>query len=156
MARFMRKGVTKIYFVSTIANLSALTTAEVTAGTRLDTALAEINGFEFANNPIDTPDMSSAFVSKIPGEDAVSDSSMVFYEDKTSNPIATALAKNVVGNIVIFYAGTAGASPAAADKAEVWPIIVASNAKKYTTGNEAAQYNVVFTNTAAPSAATLT
>jgi hypothetical protein len=152
----MRKGITKVYFVATIASLTAPTTAEVTAGTRLDTQLAEINGFEFANNPIDTPDMSAAFVSKIPGEDAVSDSSLVFYEDKTSNPIATALAKNVVGNIVIFYGGTAGVSPALGDKCEVWPIIVGSNAKKYTTGNEAAQYAVVFTNTAAPVAGTLT
>jgi hypothetical protein len=155
MARFMRKGRTKIFWVLTIANLSAPTAAEVNGGTRIDTELAEINGFSFANTPIDTPDMATTFVSKIPGEDTVGESNMTFYEQTTTNPISTALAKGTVGNVVIFYNGTAGATPAAADKAEVWPCIVASNAKLYTTSNEAAKYMVVFTNTAGPSAATL-
>ncbi len=151
----MRKGRTKIWWVLTIATPTAPTAAEVNAGTRIDTALAEINGFTFANTPIETPDMATTFVSKIPGEDTVGDSNMTFYEDTTTNPISTALAKGAIGNVVIFYVGTAGASPAAADKAEVWPSIVASNAKQYTTSNEAAKYMVTFTNTAAPSAATL-
>jgi len=155
MARFMRKGTTKVFFVPSIANLSAPSASEVNAGTSLTPQLAEINGFSFENSPIETPDMSSAFVSKIPGEDSVGDSNMTFYEDKTTNPIATALAKGTVGNIVIFYAGTAGANPAAADKAQVWPVIVASNAKRYTVANEPAQYMVVFTNTAGPTEATL-
>lgn len=155
MARFMRKGKTKIFWVLTISVLTAPTAAEVNAGVRIDAQLAEINGFTFTNTPIDTPDMATAFVSKIPGEDTVGDSNMSFYEDTASNPISTALAKGTVGNVVIFYVGTAGATPAAADKAEVWPVIVASNAKQYTTGNEAAKYMVVFTNTAGPTAATL-
>lgn len=156
MARFMRKGKSRLYWVLTIAALPTTTAAEVNAGTRIDAQLAEINGFSFANTPIDTPDMATAFVSKIPGEDTVGDSNMTFYEDTTTNPISTALAKGTVGYVVIFYAGIAGATPAAADKAEVWPVIVASNAKQYTTGNEAAKYQVVFTNTAGPTAVTLT
>lgn len=150
MARFMRKGTTKVRFVPTIAALAAMTTAEATAGTDLTPQTAELNGFTFTNSPIETPDMATAFVSKIPGEDTVEDSSIVFYEDKTTNPIRTALTKNTVGNIVIYYAGTAGLNPASTDKYEAWPIIVASNARRYTAGNEAAQYAVMFTNTAAP------
>jgi hypothetical protein len=155
MPRFMRKGKSKIFWVLTIANLSAPTAAEVNAGTRIDTELAEINGFTFANSPIDVPDMSTAFVSKIPGEDTVTDSNMTFYEQSTTNPISTALAKGATGNVVIFYNGTAGALPAAADKCEVWPAIVASNARMYTVANEAAKYQVVFTNTAAVTAGTM-
>lgn len=157
MPRFMRKGKTRVWFVPTIASVTlvAPTTVEVNAGVRLDVELAEINGFSFSNSPIDVPDMATAFVSKIPGEDTVADSNMTFYEQTLTNPISVALAKNVVGYIVIFYAGIAGALPAAADKAEVWPVIVASNAKLYTTGSEAAKYQVVFTNTAAPAAAVL-
>lgn len=155
MPRFMRKGRTKIFFVPTIASLAAPTAVEVNAGTQVDVQLAEINGFNFANTAIDTPDMATSFVSKIPGEDTVGDSNMSFYELTTTNPISTALAKGSVGYIVIFPGGLAGAIPAAADKAEVWPTIVASNSKQYTVGNEAAKYQVVFTNTAAPVAATL-
>lgn len=152
MARFMRKGITKVRFVPTIVAIAAATTAEITAGTDLTAQTAELNGFEFSNSPIDVPDMSSAFVSKVAGEDTVADSSIVFYEDLTTNPIRTALAKGTNGYIVIYYGGQvgAGAVPAATSKYEAWPIQVASNARRYTAGNEAAQYNVMFANTAAP------
>jgi hypothetical protein len=150
MARFMRKGIARFYWVPTIANLVAPTVAEITAGTELTAQMGEINGFSFTNNPIDTPDMSSAFVTKIPGEDTVDNSSFRFYEDKTTNPIRTVLAKNSTGNIVIFPAGVAGANPAVADKAEVWPVTVASNSRTYSAGNEAAAYMVVLTNTLPP------
>lgn len=156
MARFMRKGITKVFFVPTIAVKSAPTVVEITAGTDLTGQVAELNGFTFSNSPIDVPDLSSAFVKKIPGEDSVEDSSIVFYEDKTSNPISTAQAKGAVGFIVIFYAGVAGAAPATADKCEVWGVIIASNSRRYTAGNEAAQYEVVYTLTDPPVAGTVT
>jgi hypothetical protein len=155
MPRFMRKGRAKFYWVPTIATKTAPTAAEITAGTPLTPEIAEINGFEFTNNPIDTPDMSSAFVGKINGEDSVDASSIVFYEQDGVNAIKTAQAKGNVGHVVIFYAGTAGANPAAADKCEVWPATVASNARKYTAENQAAQYQVTYSLTAAPSEATV-
>lgn len=155
MARFMRKGKTKVYWVLTIASLAAPTAAEVNGGTPLHTDLSEINGFTFQNNPIDVPDMSTAFVKKIMGEDTVEDSNLVFYEDDTATTITTALAKGTAGNVVFFYKGTAGASPAAADKCETWPSTVASNARQYSVGNEAATFRVSFANTAAPVAGTV-
>lgn len=150
MSRFMRKGTTKIWFVPTIADPSAPTSAEVTAGDDLTGQLAEITGFNFSNNPIDTPDMASAFVGKIPGEDTTDNSDLTFYEDDSSNPISTALAKGTTGYVVIFPAGIAGATPAAADVADVWPAIVASNSRQYTADNEAAKYQVMFTLTTEP------
>jgi len=150
MARFMRKGTTKIFFVPTIASKTAPTAAEVTAGTNLTGQIAEMSGFTFSNSPIQTPDMSTKFVSQIPGEDSTEDSSITFYEDKSSNPIRTALAKDTNGYIVIFSGGTAGANPAAADKCEVWPVTVSSNARRFSAGNEAAQYEVRFATTAEP------
>lgn len=153
MARFMRKGTTRFYFVPTVASAALVpTTAEVTAGTRLDTALAEVNGFTFSNDVITTPDMSSTFDSTIPGTDAAEDSSLVFFEDKVSasNPAKTALAKGTTGHIVIFFAGIAGAAPAAGDRCDVWPILVAANVRLYTAGNEAAQWRADFAMTATP------
>lgn len=147
----MRKGITRFYFVPTIADAGLVpTVAEITAGTRLDAQLAEVNGFNFENNPIQTPDMSTPFVSNIPGEDAAEDSSLTFYEDDTSNPISAALAKGTTGYVVIFPRGIAGASPAIADECDVWPIQVSSNSKQYTADNEAAKYMVKFANTAEP------
>jgi hypothetical protein len=151
MARFMRKGITRFYWVPTIASASLIpTTAEVTAGTRLDGQLAEVNGFSFENNPIQTPDMSTAFVSQIAGEDATEDSSLTFYEDLTSNPNSTVLAKGTNGYVVIVPRGTAGATPAAGDKSDVWPAQITSNAKQFTADNEAGKYMVKFAATSQP------
>lgn len=151
MARFMRKGTTRFYWVPTIvAPLTSPSVAEISAGTRLDPEISDISGFEYTNSPIDTPDMASAFVSKIPGEDTVADSSINFYELDDANPIRTVLTKGAAGFVVIFPTGTVGATPATADKCEVWPAIVASSSRQYSAGNEAAKYGVVFTLTDPP------
>jgi hypothetical protein len=147
----MRKGITKVRWAPTIASATLVpTTAEITAGTDLTPQVAEINGFSFANSPIDTPDMSSAFVGKIPGEDSTDNSDITFYEDKTTNPISTAQAKGNNGYVVIFPTGIAGAAPAIGDKCDVWPAIIASNARMYTADNEAAKYKVTYALTAPP------
>lgn len=152
MPRFMRKGTTRFYFVPTIASaLLVPTTAEIAAGTRLDPQLAEINGFNFANSPIATPDMESTFTKQIPGEDTAADSSLTFYELRDeANPIKTAQPKGAEGFIVIFFEGIAGANPAAGDDADVWPVIVSSNSRAYSAGNEAAQYTVTYAITDEP------
>lgn len=149
MARFMRKGTTRVFFVTTLT-LNAPTDTEVIAGTELTDDIAEMNGFTFSNSPIQTPDLGTKFVGQIPGEDSTEDSSLVFYEDDASTTIKDALVKDTNGYIVIFPQGTAGASPANGDNVEAWPVTVSSNARKYTAGNEAAQFEVKFATTAPP------
>lgn len=151
MARFMQMGTTKIYWLTTIASLAtALTATETNAGINVTGQLSDLSGFSFDNTPIDTPDMSTALVTKIPGEDAVADSSLTFYEDKTTNPIKAALTKGTSGYVVILGYGTAGASPAAGDKADIWPVIVSSNARQYAAGAAASKYLVKMAPTLAP------
>lgn len=150
-ARFMRKGITKVFLVPTIASgtLNA-TAAEVNAGTELTSEINEIGGFSFANNPIKTPDMSTAFVSQIAGEDSTEDSHITFYQRKGTDTLRAAQPKGTAAYIVILYDGTAGASPAAGDKCDVWPITIGSNAKMYSAGNDAATYKVTYILTAPP------
>jgi len=150
MARFMRKGVTKVYFVPTISSVTAATVAEVTAGTELGSELADVSGFAFTNNPISTPDMDNQFVSQITGEDTADQSSLTFYEDDTSTTIKDALAKGTAGYVLFYYAGLAGASPAAADEYEAFPVTVSAAPRLYSAGNEAAQFRVDFAITAVP------
>lgn len=151
MARFMQMGTTKVWWLTTIASyLTALTVAEVNAGVDCTGQLSDLQGFEFANTPIDVPDMSQALITKIPGEDAIVDCIETFYEDKTSNPIKTALVKGTIGYVVLFGYGYAGASPAIADKVDVWPVQVSSNARQYTSGAAASKYIVKFAPRLAP------
>jgi hypothetical protein len=96
--------------------------------------------------------MASTFASQIPGEDTAADTSLSFYLHKVfaDNTIRAAMPKNDDGYLVVFPYGTAGASPAAADKCDIWPSRISSNVKRYTAANEAAMFVVSFAITATP------
>lgn len=150
MARYFRRGTTKIYFAPSIADVDAPTEAEMAAATELSCEISEISGFAFQNNPIDVPDMCSAFVKKIPGEDTADDSEIIFYEDDTSNPLFATLAKGEEGYIVFFPYGIGGADPVAGDDAEVWPASVAKTTREWSAGNDSARFASTFTITDVP------
>lgn len=152
--KFFRRGITKVFFVPTIAApVDSPSVAEVTAGADLSPDVAELSGFTFENQPISTPNLSETFVTTIPGEDQSEASSLTFYEKQgpgADNPLRALLAKGTTGYIVIFYAGIAGATPATGDPCEVWPTITTGAARIYDTGNEAAKWRCNFTPTATP------
>lgn len=147
MARFNRKGVTKILFAETVASTTYLPTlAEVTGATDYSGSIAAVDGFALENQEIETPDMASTFVSKIPGDDSASDSSLTFYEDDVDDDIETALAKGTTGFILIARKGkTSGAKGL-----DVYPVRVASNSAQITADNEAAKIMVRFSITDRP------
>lgn len=145
MSRYFRRGTTKIYFAPSVADVDAPTVTELTAGTELTCDIAEISGFAFQNSPIDVPDMCAEFVKKIPGEDTADDSEMTFYEDDTSNPLFTTLAKGSQGFVVFFPYGVGGASPMIGDDCEVWPVSVAKTTREWSAGNDPARFMTTFT-----------
>lgn len=150
MARFFRRGITKVYWVPTLASLTAPSAAEINAGTNMTSQVADISGFEFQNTPIDTPDLSTTFTTTIPGEDTTQEPQLMFYEDNTTNTLQATLAKGTSGHVVLFYKGTAGASPAAADKAEVWRVQSTGPYREYSMGNDPARWGCRFAPSVAP------
>lgn len=152
-AAFFRRGTTVVYFCPTIASKAAPAVAELTAGTDLTETddMADMAGFSFTNSPIQTPTMSSTFNSSIPGEDQTEDSTLTFYEPKTGTDTNIAvLAKGTAGFIVIFYRGIAGASPAAADKCEVWPVVSSGPSRQYGMDATAAKWMTTLTPSSPP------
>lgn len=152
---FFRPGVTKCFFVPTIAASTLIpTAAEVNAGSNLGgTAavplLADVSGFSFKNAPIEVSTWVDNFKGKVPGWDVLDDSELIFNDYTTTNTLRTTLAKNVSGNIVWFPAGTAGATPAAADKCDVFPGISTGPAKLYSS-SENARWRTTWAGTARP------
>lgn len=145
--RFNRKGTTKIYYLPTIAATTLIpTTSEITAGTDYTGLITAIDGWSLENQPIETPDMASTFVSKIGGDDQAADSSLTFYEDSTLDDVETDLAKGTSGYIILFSKGKTTGNKGM----DVFPITVVSNSKAYTADNEAAKITVQFTITARP------
>jgi hypothetical protein len=147
MARFNRKGVTKILFAETVASTTYLpTAAELTGATEYTKQIAAVDGFSLENQEIETPDMASTFVAKIPGDDSAADSSLTFYEDDTTDTIETDLAKGTVGFIIICRKGKAPSTKGM----DVYPVRVASNSAAITADNEAAKIMVKFSITDRP------
>jgi hypothetical protein len=145
--RFNRKGVTRIKFLPNVASADLLPTrAEISAGTDLTDGVRSIDGWSLENQPIETPDMGSTFVSKIDGDDSAADSSLGFYEDNTLDDIETDLAKGTTGVMAIFSKGDVPGGKGL----DLFPVKVASNSKAYSTDNEAAQINVQFVITDRP------
>ncbi|MGP3737909.1 phage tail tube protein (plasmid) [Streptomyces sp. GDS52] len=146
--RFNRKGTTKILFLPTIAAADTLipTSAEISDGTDYTQQINAIDGWSLENQPIETPDMASTFVSKIGGDDSAADSSLTFYEDSTADDIETELAKGTSGYVVIFSKGNTAGNKGM----DVFPVTVVSNSKQYSADNEPARIAVQFTITARP------
>ncbi|WP_329474248.1 hypothetical protein OIE75_40770 (plasmid) [Streptomyces sp. NBC_01723] len=147
MPRFNRKGVTKILFADVIASTSYLpTAAEITGATDYTKDIAAVEGFSIENQEIETPDMDSTFVSKIPGDDSAADSSLTFYEDDVDDTLETDLAKGTTGFIIICRKGKAPSTKGM----DVYPVRVASNSPAITADNEAAKLQVRFSITDRP------
>lgn len=145
MARFFRRGVTKIYYLPSISNTAAPTSGEITAGIDLSPKIAAISGFQLKNTPIVTPDLVTTFDSQIPGVDVADNSELTFYADSSTDSVKTTLTKGTAGFLLFAMRGTGTGKPA-----ETWPITVTHNAEEYTLGNEAARYMVGFSVTSIP------
>lgn len=145
MGRFFRREVSKVYWVTTIADTDAPTLTEINAGVNLTPAMADMSGFEFENSPIDTPDLETSFTSTIPGEDKASGPSIVFYDDDASTVIRAALAKGSDGYVVLMPYGKT-----ATKRCEVWPATSTGFNDMWTTGSEAAKSVVKFAVTGTP------
>jgi hypothetical protein len=146
MARFIRRGVSKVRFAPTIANKAAVSRAEITSSTDLTPSIAEINGWMLEASNVATPDMGSRFDSSVPGVITANDSNLVFYEDDTTDTIETLLPAGTEGNVLLFRKGDVPASASL----DVFPVRVSSKSPSYSTGNEAARFQVNFAITEEP------
>lgn len=144
--RFFRPGISKCYYIPTIAatNLTP-TRAEMNAGTDLSAEIADISGWSVTSSFIDTPDYSTQFTGKITGRTEADDSSITFYESQNSVDVRTVLPRNTTGYIMWLDGGDV-----AGQKADVFPVKVGSNAKQRTTDDEAAMIEVQFAVTRTP------
>jgi hypothetical protein len=147
MARFFRRGVSRFYFLPACANLDAPTSGEITAGKELTGSIADIAGWEYTNQVIETPDYATTFDSQIGGPDKAAASSFTLYDgDQTADAtLRAALAKGTAGFVLLAPYGAT-----ATKRAEVWPATVIAESDRYTTGNEAAKYMVQYSVTSRP------
>ncbi|MFE7119025.1 hypothetical protein ACFU99_26765 [Streptomyces sp. NPDC057654] len=141
--RFLRRGISKIYWLTTVTDPNWPTRPEIDGPNRFDLtdSVSDIEGWALENDPIETPDMGSTFNSSIPGNDKAEKSSLTFYEDQHSDAIEQRLHKGAKGWIALLRKGDIPGSRSM----DLFPVQVATRAATYSTGNEAAKFKVDFT-----------
>jgi hypothetical protein len=145
--RFVRRGVSKFYFLPTVAALTKIPTrSELTAGTDLSGYIADSAGWGLENASVATPDMGSTFEGSIPGIDSAPDSSFTFYEDLDTDTIETLLPKGTNGFVVVLRKGDKPLS----ESMDTFPVRVATRTTEYSAGNDPARFSVRFTITDVP------
>lgn len=148
-SRFLRRGISKIYWLKKVDDPERPTRTEISEPNRFDLtkSVSDIEGWALTNEAIETPDMGTTFNSSIPGNDKADSSSLTFYEDRFSDAIEQQLHKGAQGFIVLLRKGDLPGSRSV----DVFPVQVATRAATYSTGNEAAKFKVDFTVTEEPS-----
>jgi hypothetical protein len=77
--RFYQPGITRIYFVPTIANPSAPTRAELAAGTDVTKQVRAIDGWLVSADQLEAADMGSRFTGKVGGRTSADNSALTYY-----------------------------------------------------------------------------
>lgn len=146
--RFLRRGISKIYWLKKVNDPKRPTRREISEPNRFDLtqAVSDIEGWALENDPIETPDMGSTFNSSIPGNDKAENSSLTFYEDRFSDAIEQQLPKGAKGYVVLLRKGDIAGSRSV----DVFPVQVATCAATSSTSNEAAKFKVDFIGTYLP------
>lgn len=142
--RFFARGVTKCYYLPSVASLSAPTRPEMNSGLDLSPQIADLSGFTVTGNQIDTPDLGTTFDSKIAGTTSAEDSSLDLYASVDGVDVRVDLPRTTTGVIMWCDGGDVPGR-----KADLFPVTVTSNSEMRSM-TEAGKRRVGFAITSEP------
>lgn len=122
---FYQPGVTRVYLVTTMADYTAPTRAELDAGIDVTRQVSAIDGWNVEADQIDRPDMATLFTSKIGGRTSASDSSLSIYNAKNGVDARATLTQGYTGYAVFLDGGDVTAY-----KMDIFPVLVISRSKQ--------------------------
>lgn len=120
MAVYITPGRSKVFWMLTLSTPSGPGATQINAGVELTSALRGIPSIPRTGNLADATDLSSTFEKRVRG--TVGGDAMTFALNRnTSTETAyAAMVEGTAGYVVVFRKGTAGATPAIGDKADVY------------------------------------
>jgi hypothetical protein len=150
--RFNAALTEKVYWVPTIASVTAPTSAEITAGQNLTSIKPDsISGFSLVRGQVEGYDISSPVATTADSNYDVTDLSFQIFANSTtgSSDVTqnTLLAEGSAGYLLFALNG----SVATAAKVEIWPVTIRGNNVADTRGTNAIQTRLIqFSSTAPP------
>lgn len=145
MARIIPNEESFLSFVPTVADLSAPTTAELSAGVILTSYLISLNA-STQGNTVPTPDLSTLFETSIPGTVQAS-LTADFYRDDTvgaNGDLAwVTLPRRASGVFVIQrFGGQPDVVPPSGAPVECWPVVIVSRTMSNMSSNTVQTFTV--------------
>jgi hypothetical protein len=136
---YVAQGVRKFYWLPSVANVAAVTRAEMTAGTDLTGNVTGLAGFDKKQNFVKRSTFGSADVGTIAGTRELSDSSMSFEQGANSVDVRSLLTEALVGYMLILNEGDVPGQ-----KMDVFKAQVGSVAPQQQIGDNEAQIDIAF------------
>lgn len=122
MARIISNGEVRIVWVMSIADPSAPTVAEITAGTNITGFISSLDT-PLDGNAVDSSDLSSAFNKTVAGKFGGNVNAQM-YRDDTADTAFSLFPRNTTGFLVIRRIGGSDNAVIAGDDVDVWPLRV--------------------------------
>lgn len=117
------KGIAKVYFSTSIADITAPTRLELDTSTDLSCQLGDIIGWEITSQIITDPNWGS-FMSQRPGSIMVDPAQLLLRADLAGNDIRTLLSRGTTGWVLILPSGDVEGHPM-----NVYPVRVAATSQ---------------------------
>lgn len=129
--RYTARGTIRRYWVASIADYTAPTAAELTAGTDITGHVMDSSGWGVSSSMIEAPDELDRFTATIPGMITTDEPSLTMYQSADQVDGRVLMPQDAAGFIVIFPGGIATGR-----KMHVWPVTVASVGFQYSSQGE--------------------
>lgn len=150
MAAYVHEGMTKVSWVPTIADVSAPTVAELTAGTDITTLLTKDGlNISLSQNTVDNSSLAETFDAQVVGSWGGS-VSLTFKRDGATDTAWDLFTYGETGYVVVRRGEAYDGAFAASDKLEVYPAQAGEPIPNATAANQQATATVTMAVTAQP------
>lgn len=152
MADITADGKTRVYWVTTIANINAPTTTELNAGIALQSTMTAdgLNGFQPATADVDTSSLDSTFSTMVNGRTSFSNTSVRLKKQSGTDTIFTTLIRDTAGYVVIRRSIAATTAWASSQAVEVYPALCGEVSRMDPEPNTVERYEIPIKITASP------
>lgn len=145
-------GKTRVYWVTTIANIAAPTTAELNAGISLQATLTAdgLVGFKPETADVDTSSLASTFNTAVNGRTSFSGTMLRLKKQSGTDTIFTTLVRDTAGYVVIRRSIAETTAWASSQACEVYPSLCGEVARMDPEPNTVERYEIPIKVTSTP------
>jgi hypothetical protein len=152
MADITADGKTRVYWVTTIANIQAPTTTELNAGIDLTATLTAdgLSGFQPDTADVDTSSLASTFTTNVNGRTSFSNTQLTLKKQLTSDTIFTTLVRDTAGFVAIRRSVAQATAWTSTQGLEVYPALCEEVSRMDPAPNTIERYVIGIKITASP------